>query len=250
MTTDDPGASGRHRDWHVPDDDDLDRAFGPDTASVPLRTTPQRVRSWTLLVAGVIVVAVVLVVALSMIIGSVQTGVGGIFPRPDATLAAFTSRAQTIPGVAGTSTAEPVKTSFASYDVTATVTAEPGLADSARTDLVGRLSAAAAEASGNGVHVWAIVDFGDVEVGVSPSDRRTEQRLALAWEIRAIPGVEEVHCLWAAEGEGRSDEPAAQTVTVETAATGIDQRTAQTQVTEAVHKVFPDAAVQVAAAES
>lgn len=249
MTTDGTGPSGRHRNWSA-QDDDLDRAFGPDTASVPVRTTPQRVRSWSLLLAGVVVVAVVLVVALSTIIGSVQSGVGGIFPRPDATLADFTDRARTIDGVAGTATAEPTKTSFASYDVTATVSATPGLADAARTDLVDRLSAAAADASGNGVHVWAVADFGDVEVGVSPSDRRTEQRLALAWEIRAVPGVQEVHCLWATGGDSRSDEPSGQAVTVETAPTGVDQRAVQTRVADAVHEVFPDATVQVTPAKS
>ncbi|ROS73729.1 hypothetical protein EDF24_2729 [Curtobacterium sp. PhB130] len=250
MTMDGPGTGGRHRDWPPRDDDDLDRAFGPDTASVPVRTTPQRVRSWSLLLGGVVVVAVVLVVALSMIIGSVQTGVGGIFPRPDATLAKFTSEARTIDGVAGTSTAEPTKTSFASYDVTATVTTTPGLVDTAREDLVDRLSAAAADTSGNGVHVWAVADFGDVEVGISPSDERTEQRLALAWTVRAIPGVQEVHCLWTTAGESRSDEPDAQAVTVETAPTGVDQHTAQTRVAEAVHRVFPDATVEVAPAKS
>jgi hypothetical protein len=249
MTIDGPGPHGRHRDWPGQgDDDDLGRVFGPDTASVPVRTTPQRVRSWSLLAAGVVVVGVVIVVALGMIVGSVQTGVGGVFPRPQAALDHFTEDVTTLDGVARTTGTDPTKTSFASYDVTATVTLVPALDDARRTALLDRLSAAAAEASGNGVHVYAIADFGDVQVGVSPSDERTGQRLALAWALRGIGGVQAVRCLWATNGESRSDEPADQAVTVETAPTGVDVAAVQAQVANEVHRVFPDAAVQVTAA--
>ena len=76
MSADGSGEHGRHGGWLADEDedDDLGRAFGPDTASVPTRTTPQRVRSWSLLLAGVVVVAIVIVVVLGAITGRVQDG--------------------------------------------------------------------------------------------------------------------------------------------------------------------------------
>ncbi|MEK6310546.1 MAG: hypothetical protein V4755_07540, partial [Curtobacterium sp.] len=53
-------------------EDDLDRAFGPDTASVQTRTTPQRVRRGALVAGGVVLAAGVLVAVLATIVGSVQ----------------------------------------------------------------------------------------------------------------------------------------------------------------------------------
>lgn len=252
MSTDGTGEHGRHRDWLAQDDedDDLGRAFGPDTASVPVRTTPQRVRSWSLLLAGLVVVGIVIVVALGSIVGSVQNGVGGVFPRPQAASDRFVARAAALDGVTQARGADPVKTSFASYDVTATVTASPTLDDTARTTLVEQLTAAADDTSGNGVHVWAVADLGALDVGISSSADRTTQRLTLARELGGIGGVQRVRCLWGDRDAGRSDEPADQSVTVETAPTGVDVAAVQTQVTDAVHRVFPDAAVQVTAATS
>lgn len=248
MTTEGPDPTGRHRDW-VGDDDDLGRAFGTDTSSVPVRTTPQRVRAWSLLLFGVVVVAGVIIVVLSMIVGSVQTGVGGIFPRPDASLQRFTEDAGALDGVTATDAAKPTKTSFASYDVTATVTASTDLSPNQRTALVADLSDVVANASGNGVHVYAIADLGDVDVGVSASKALTDERLRLAREIRQVTGVQQVSCVWTAAKEGRLDTPAGQSVEVQTAPTGVDVPAVQAQVTDAVHRVFPDAAVQVAAAK-
>lgn len=248
MTTEGPGPTGRHSD-RFGDDDDLGRAFGTDTSSVPVRTTPQRVRAWSLLLAGVVVVAAVIIVVLSMIIGSVQTGVGGIFPRPDASLQRFTEDAGALDGVISTDATKPTKTSFASYDVTATVTASTELSPDQRTALIDQLSEAVADASGNGVHVYAIADLGDVDVGISPSKARTDERLRLARAIRQVAGVQQVRCVWAAASEGRADTPAGQSVEVETAPTGVDVLAVQAQVTGAVHRVFPDAAVQVVAAK-
>ncbi|WIB12716.1 hypothetical protein [Curtobacterium sp. MCPF17_052] len=78
-------AGGRHTDpprgrdpWD--DDDDLDTAFGPDTASIRSRSRPERVRAGTAIVLGVIGVAVVLVVVLGVILSGVQRGVGGRVP--------------------------------------------------------------------------------------------------------------------------------------------------------------------------
>lgn len=250
MSTDGPGQHGRHRDWLAQDDedDDLGRAFGHDTASVPVRSTPQRVRAWSLLLGGVVVVGIVIVIALGTIVGSVQTGVGGVFPRPQAALDRFVADARALDGVTGARGAEPVKTSFASYDVTATVTAAPGLDQASRTALLGELSAATERTSGNGVHVWAVADLGTVRVGVSPSGARTEQRRALAQTLAGIAGVQQVRCTWSERSEGRSDEPAQQAVTVQTAATGVDVPAVQSQVSAAVQGVFPDAAVTVSAA--
>lgn len=252
MTTDGPGEHGRHRDWLAhedeDEDDDLGRAFGPDTASVPVRTTPQRVRSWSLLLAGLVVVGIVIIVALGMIVGGVQNGVGGVFPRPQAALDRFAAQARSMEHVSSVQSADPTKTSFASYDVTARVSAATTLDQTEQTRLLDDLSSAAGAASGNGVDVWAVVDLGTADVGVSPSRERTEQRLVVARALAGTAGVQQVRCLWAAHDEGRSDEPADQTVSVETAPSGVDVEAVRTQVTDTVHRVFPDATVEVRAA--
>lgn len=252
MGADGPGEHGRHRGWLADEDedDDLGRAFGPDTASVPTRTTPQRVRSWSLLLAGVVVVAIVIVVVLGTITGRVQDGIGGMFPRPQAALDGFVADARPLEGVTAVREADPSKTSFASYDVTATVTASGSLDADAQTTLVERLSTAAQDASGNGVHVWAVADLGTVEVGVSASTERTQQRLALGRQLAGTAGVEQVRCTWTDRSAGRSDAPADQSVSVELAATGVDVAAVQTQATDAVHRVFPGATVTVTTARS
>ncbi|OIH93608.1 hypothetical protein [Curtobacterium sp. MCBA15_001] len=252
MSTDGPGEHGRHRGWIADEDedDDLGRAFGPDTASVPTRTTPQRVRSWSLLLAGVVVVAIVIVVVLGTITGRVQDGIGGMFPRPQAALDGFVADARPLEGVTAVREADPTKTSFTSYDVTATVTASESLDAARQTALVEQLSAEAKDASGTGVHVWAVADLGTVDVGVSPSAARTRQRLELGRQLSGIAGVEQVRCVWTERSAGRSDAPADQSVSVETAATGVDVAAVQAQATEAVQRVFPGAAVTVTTARS
>ena len=77
-------------------DDDLDRVFGPGTASVPTRT---RARTWFIIGGSVLAVAVVIAVVLGSVIGSVQTGIGGVFPRPDVALDRFDNRVSALPGV-------------------------------------------------------------------------------------------------------------------------------------------------------
>lgn len=252
MTTDGPGEHGRHRDWlaQEDEDDDLGRAFGPDTASVPVRTTPQRVRSWSLLLVGLVVVAVVIVVALGMIVGGVQNGVGGVFPRPQAAGDRFVTQAQTMDHVTAASADEPTKTSFASYDVTARVSAETTVDPTAQTALVDQLSASAAATSGNGVTIWAVLDLGTADVGVSRSRERTEQRLSVAQAVTGTAGVQQVRCVWVASDTGRADEPADQRVTVVAGPTGVDVEAVRAQVTDAVHRVFPAAEIQVTAAKS
>lgn len=251
MSTDDTGEHGRHRDWFAQEDedDDLGRAFGPDTASVPVRTTPQRVRSWSLLLVGVVVVGIVIVVALGMIVGGVQSGVGGVFPRPQAALDRFVAQARSMEHVTAVQGAGPTKTSFASYDVTARVSADTTLDQAEQARLLDDLSGAADATGGNGVDVWAVVDLGSADVGVSASRERTQQRLVVARALAGTAGVQQVRCMWAAHDEGRSDEPADQAVSVETAPTGVDVEAVRTQVTDAVHRVFPAATVEVSAAK-
>lgn len=252
MGADGPGEHGRHRGWLADEDedDDLGRAFGPDTASVPTRTAPQRVRSWSLLLVGVVVVAVVIVVVLGTITGRVQDGIGGMFPRPQAALDGFVAEARPLDGVTAVRGADPTKTSFASYDVTATVTASASLDAARQTALVEQLSGIVQDAGGNGVHVWAVADLGTVDVGVSSSAARTQQRLDLGRQLSGIAGVEQVRCVWTDRTAGRSDAPADQSVSVETAATGVDVAAVQAQATDAVQRVFPGAAVAVTTARS
>ncbi|MDR6171704.1 hypothetical protein [Curtobacterium sp. SORGH_AS_0776] len=242
MTVDGPGGGGARPGWpHSPDPDDLDRAFGPGTASVPVRTPRQRVRRSALVGVGVIIAAGVLAVVLVTIIGSVQNGVGGVFPRPDAALDRFGSAARDLDGVEGVRDAEPKKTSFASYDVESTVTVSPTLSDEERTAVVDDLRAAAKAASGNGVRVFAVADLGALEIGVSPDERTTEQRLTLARQLDAIGGVSGVRCSWS-DG-GPSDEPADQAITVETIGRGAALDAVVAKATQEAQAVFPGATV-------
>ncbi len=79
-------------DDRVDSSDDLDRAFGPDTASVTRPSTGQRLRRGTVITLSFVAVGVVIAVVLSTIVGSIQTGVGGVFPRPQAALDRFRNR--------------------------------------------------------------------------------------------------------------------------------------------------------------
>jgi hypothetical protein len=255
MSDDRYGAGGREdrtpgtvdaRGWQDPDDD-LGRAFGPDTASVGVRTRSQRVRVWTLVTVGVLVVAAVIAAALWVLVGNVQTGIGGIFPKPGAALSTFESEADAISGIGSTTDLATTKTSFASYDVTALVSTGkmPSAAEQGR--ILDDLSGATADASGNGIHVYAIVRFGDMEIGVSPSESRTLDRLRLARVLERIDGVGTVTCDWSGDGEGGAirDVDAGQRVTVETTATGPTLTAVQQAVAARTAAAFPDAEVVV-----
>ncbi|MBA8990387.1 hypothetical protein FHW23_001633 [Curtobacterium pusillum] len=249
MTIDGPGQGGARPGWPQPvEADDLDRAFGPGTASVPVRNPRQRVRRSALVVVGVILVAGVLAVVLVTIIGSVQNGVGGVFPRPEAALNRFGDSAKSLSGVERVTDSKPTKTSFASYDVESRVEVSPTLSDDERTAVVDALSSAADDTSGNGVRVFAVADLGALEVGVSADTKVTEQRLALARQLDAIGGVSGVRCSWS--DAGPSDEPAAQAVTVETRGTGAVLGAIVGKATQEARAVFPGATVTSAAPSS
>ncbi|WIB25003.1 hypothetical protein [Curtobacterium sp. MCSS17_015] len=249
------GAGGRHADGRArgvdalrrgpwDDDDDLDAAFGPDTASVPTRTRPERLRAWTAVVLGVVAVAVVIVVVLGVILSQVQRGVGGVFPRPEADRRAFVAAASALPGVADVDTARTEKTSFAGYDVTAVVHAEPDLPAADRRTLVTALSTAAADSSGSGVRIWATLDLGPVQVGVSDSPETSQRRLELADGLAAIGGVVAVDCTLAARSGGRSDEAGAQQVVVTTTGRGVAFDAVAAAAEAVGADVFPGVQVQ------
>ena len=249
MTYDRPSGSGGRPGWpEAGDPDDLDRAFGPGTASVPVRTTGQRVRRSALVGVGVVLTVGVIAVVLLTIIGSVQDGVGGVFPRPQAALDRFDSAAGQLDGVQRVEDGEPTKTSFASYDVTTTVIAAPTLSDAERTAVVDALSDAADEASGNGVRVFAVADLGVWEIGISADGSVTDKRLALARQLDAIGGVSGVACSW--DDQGPSDDSAAQTITVETRGTGRALGAILAKATQQAHAVFPGATITSAEPES
>lgn len=238
MTIDRPDRDDARASWP---EDDLDRAFGPDTASVAVRTPAQRVRRGAVIGGGVLVVVAVIAVVLSTIIGSVQNGVGGVFPRPDTALDRFGAEARQVDGVRGVDDRDQTKTSFASYDVVSTVQVSPDLSDPERTAVVGALSDAAADVGGNGVTVFAVADLGELEVGVSADAAVTSKRLELARQIDAIGGVTGVRCAWG--DDGPSDEPGSQTVVVETHGTGAALGAIVAKATQEAHAVFPGAAV-------
>jgi len=232
-----PGAE--RQQWS--DTDDLDRVFGPDTASVTTRTPRQRARRGALVGVFVVAVVGVLAVLLTTIVGSVQNGVGGVFPQPQAALDRFTAQASDIDGVQDVRGDDPRKTSFASYDVVAVVTADPRLTDEQRTAVVDGLRAAADDASGNGVRVFAVADLGAQQVGVSADSRVTGRRLELARRVDAIGGVQSVRCAW---GDAPSDEAGDQRVVLRSTGRGGALRAVLVRADQAAQDVFPGSAVR------
>ena len=222
------------------DDDDLDRAFGPDTASLAVRTPRQRVRRSALVGAFVVVAVGVLAVVLVTIVGSVQDGVGGVFPRPQAALDRFDAAARAVDGVQRVQAADPQGTAFAGYEVQSTVTMTPGATEAQRTAAVHALRDAAEHASGNGVRVFAVADFGAVQVGVSADPTVTDRRLDLVHRIDAIGGVQSIHCAWA---DVPSDEPAEQRVAIGSPASGAALGAVVAKATHEAHAVFPGSSV-------
>ena len=234
MSTERPG-------WPAEPDDDLDRAFGPDTASVPTRTTPQRVRRGALVAGGVVLAAGVLAAALVSIIGSVQNGVGGVFPQPAAALTRFETAAGAVDGVVKVNGIRTTKTGFASYDVISVATAEDGLDETAQAALVSALSEAAARTDGNGVRVFAVVAIDTMRVGISADAEVSARRLDLARQVDAIGGVRAVRCAWVASTP--SDDAKVQQVTVQTTGRGAALGAVLGKAREATQAVFPGAAV-------
>lgn len=231
------------------DEDDLGRAFGPDTSSVTARPMSQRVRTWSLVGGGVVLVTAIVAGSLYFLVNGVQTGIGGVFPRPEAALSAFRSDAAGMDGVSSTAATDPTHTTFASYDVTATVTADAALDADAQDALVDELSDAARAASGNGVHVYALVRMGDAEVGVSPKAGMTEDRLSLARQLEAIGGVDTVTVGWSGDGEGGAarDTEDGQRIVVRTPASGDILGAIRVVAGQKTAAVFPDAEVVVEA---
>lgn len=226
-------------------DDDLDRVFGPETASVPTRT---RARTWFIIGGSVLAVAAVIAVVLGSIIGSVQNGIGGVFPRPDVALDRFDTRVRALPGVTDVRHHAPSKTAFASYDAIASVRADPALDRAARRDLVAAISRAADESGGNGVRVVVVADLGTLQIGVTGAGEVAAKRLALADTLDHIGGVTEVRCSWERGGDP-SDAARDQSIVVRTPGRGAAVPPIVSRVTEETQKVFPGADVQVIAPE-
>lgn len=224
-----------------PDEDDLDRAFGPDTASVASPSNRQRVRRGSVIAVSVVVVCVVLALVLTTIIGSVQSGVGGVFPQPQAALDRLRALASDVDGVQRVQDGRSEKRSFAGYDATAVVVAAPGMSEDRQTALVRALSAAVAQADGNGVRVGVEVRFESLRVGVTKDAAVSERRLTLARSLTTIGGVSAVRCSWTADGP--SEDPDAQRVEVVTAGRGQGLGAVMAVATDRTHAVFPDAEV-------
>ncbi|PZF59744.1 hypothetical protein DEJ23_01625 [Curtobacterium sp. MCSS17_008] len=219
--------------------DDLDRAFGPDTASVTTPSTGQRVRRGTVITLSFAAVGVVIAVVLSTIVGSIQTGVGSVFPQPQAALDRFRTAAGDVPGVRAVHDEETTRSSLAAYEVAAVVDASPDLSHGQQVDAVRALSAAAGDADGNGVVVVAEVRFGPLVVGVTSDADATTKRLDVARAVAAIGGVVGVRCDW---GEGvPSDEPDAQRVEFTTVGTGVALAAITAVAERETHAVFPGA---------
>lgn len=243
MTYQAPGTGPERTPWPglgtTGDEDDLDRAFGPDTASVARPSTRQRVRRGSVIAVSVVVVGVVLALVLATVVGSIQTGVGGVFPRPQAALDRLQSLAADVDGVQGVQDGRTQKRSFAGYDVTAVVIAAPGLSAGRQVDVVRALSAAVDQADGSGVRIGVEVRFGTVRVGVTRDAATSGRRLTLAQSLATIGGVSGVRCSWSADGP--SDAPADQQVLIVTAGQGNGLGAVMAVATERAHAVFPDA---------
>lgn len=228
------------------DDDDLDRAFGHDTASVTTAPPRQRVRRGALVGVFVVAAVGVLAVALLSIVGSVQNGVGGVFPRPETAQERFATAARDVRGVQDVRAGDRLKTSFASYDVVSTVRVDPALADEQRDAVVRAIGRAVQDTSGNGVRVWAMVDLGTLQVGVSTDREVTARRLDLARSVDAIGGVRTVRCSWAATP---SDDPAQQRVTLGSTGVGAALGAVTAKATQQAHAAFPGSSVVASTVE-
>jgi hypothetical protein len=235
---DDDGAS---------DDEDQLRPFGLHWDGSTQRTPGQRTRQ-VLLIAGIVVVAGGLIAGtLGFVVTRVQSGIGGIFPQPSATLTRFEHTAESMPDVAtATDLSERQTEIFAGYDVVALVRAEDGLTDVRQKALVDALSDAAEADSGNGVAVYAQAQFGDLRVAVSPDRVLSERRLALAQQLAAMGGVVSVRCGWTV-GSGRpiADTAARQAVEVDSSAPAAAVPALEAAVTAAAHAALPGARVTV-----
>ncbi len=231
--------SGRHAS-----DDDLDRAFGPDTAAVRAVTGAQRLRRGSLVLLGFVVAGVVIAVVLSTIVGSVQNGVGGVFPQPQAALDRFRADASAVPGVQAVQDPTTDKQAFAAYDVAAVVVVDTALSPGQQVDVVTRLSAAAADAGGNGVRVTAIARIGALDVGVSADATVSRQRFEVARSVADIGGVMAVRC--SSGPERTADDAALQRVVVVTGGTGAALDAVVATASERTHAVFPGATVTAA----
>lgn len=221
--------------------DDLDRAFGPDTASVGLPSTGQRVRRGTVVALAFVAVGIVLAVVLSTILGSIQSGVGGVFPQPGAALDRFRSALADVPGVRSVHDEETTRSALASYEVSSVVDAGADLSHGQQVDTVRAVSAAAAEADGNGVTVTAELRFGSLVIGVTSDVAATQDRLEVARSVAAIGGVAAVRCDWGAGAP--SDEPGAQHVEVATVGRGVALAAIMDVARRETHAVFPGAEV-------
>lgn len=235
----DPAAPGRHAS-----DDDLDRAFGPDTAAVRRVTGAQRLRRGSLVLLGFVVAGVVIAVVLSTIVGRVQNGVGGVFPQPQAALDRFRADARAVPGVQAVQDPTTDKQAFAAYDVAAVVVVDAALSPGHQADVVTRLSAAAADAGGNGVRVTAVARIGALDVGVSADATVSRQRFEVARSVADIGGVVAVRC--SSGPERAADDPALQRVVVVTGGSGAALDAVVATASERTHAVFPGATVTAA----
>lgn len=221
--------------------DDLDRAFGPDTASVTRPSAGQRVRRGTVITLSFVAVGVVIAVVLATIVGSVQAGVGGVFPRPQASLDRFRTSAAEVPGVRSVGDGETARDSLAAFRVSAVVEASPDLSHGQQVDVVRALSAAAADADGNGVIVSAEARFGTLVVGVTQDAETTRKRLEVARSVAAVGGVVAVRCDWGSEQP--SDAADAQRVELATVGTGVALAAIMDVAQRETHAVFPGAGV-------
>ena len=243
MTIQGPGTGPERaaRAGRATDTDDLDRAFGPDTASVALPSTRQRVRRGSVIGVSAVVVGVVLALVLATIIGSIQTGVGGVFPQPQAALDRLRTHVTDVPGVQGVQDRRSERRSFAGYDVTAVVIGSPDLTPDQQSAVVRAVSAAVDDVDGSGVRGGVEVRFGMLRVGVTRDPALSEQRLTLVRSLDTIGGVSGARSSWSVDGP--SDEPDAERVEVVTTGRGRGLAAVMGVATERAHAVFPQAVV-------
>jgi hypothetical protein len=224
-------------------DDDLDRAFGSgDGVARP----SHRVRRAVLMLVGVLCAVALIAAALLYIVSGVQSGIGGVFPKPEQARQSFTAQSESLPGVTAVRDGAVTRTGFASYDVTTSVLVDQGVTGSARQDLVAALASQAADVSRSGVHLYAMVEFGDgIELGLSPDPAIDADRLELATAIRGVAGVTGVRSAWAPSSGSIDDQRDSQHVTI-TVANAADVAGVTATARPVVERAFPGAHLEVA----
>jgi hypothetical protein len=233
----------------VSDDDAFWDAEDPGSADDGGLRAPRPRHRTLVVLLGSLVAAALIAGALTWVVRSVQSGIGGFFPQPGQTLSQFESAAEEINGVtSATDAAQHQVHLLTEYDVSAEIQADPSATDAKQSAIVDELGSEASSLSTPGVRVFAMVRFGAMSVGISPDAQLDAARLKACQTVAAMGGVSGVTCTWKPTSKAIVDDAKTQVVSVRTSEGAASIAALQGQVRAAITKILPDASVTVVAA--